>query len=257
METEFALQLRGVAKTYGDEATGVRALDGVDVAFPRGSFTAIMGPSGSGKTTLLNCAAGLERVDAGEVWIGGTSVGAWNQGRLTRFRRDHLGFVFQDFHLMPYLTAEQNIALPLRLARRRVDRARVASLLDQVGLDGRAGRLPGQLSGGQQQRVAIARAMVAAPDVLFADEPTGALDTASTRQVLGLLRAAVDHDRQTTVMVTHDPIAASYADAVVFLVDGRVGGTMSRPTADAVAARMTHLGEVSTRVSGALSGAGR
>lgn len=257
METEFALELRGVARTYGDDDTGVRALDGVDLTFPRGSFTAIMGPSGSGKTTLLNCAAGLDRVDAGEVWVGGRSVGAWDQSRLTRLRRDHLGFVFQDFLLVPYLTVAQNVALPVLLARRKVDRNRIAGLLARVGLDGRAQRLPAEMSGGQQQRVAIARALVTAPDVVFADEPTGALDSAGARQVLGLLRAAVDHDRQTTVMVTHDPIAASYADAVVFLVDGRVVGTMSHPTAAAIGTQMTHLGDVSTRIGSALSGAGR
>jgi putative ABC transport system ATP-binding protein len=251
MSERYALRLRAVAKRYGTGAAGVRALDGVDLDLAAGSFTAVMGPSGSGKTTLLSCAAGLDTVDAGEVWIGGESVGGWDQGRLTRFRRDHLGFVFQDFHLVPYLTAAQNVALPLRLARRPVDRRRVAGLLQRVGLDQHGARLPGELSGGQQQRVAIARALVTAPDVLFADEPTGALDTASARQVLGLLRAAADHDRQTIVMVTHDPIAAAYADAVVFLLDGRVAGQLTRPTADAVAARMTHLADLSNALVGA------
>jgi putative ABC transport system ATP-binding protein len=246
-----ALRVRGAAKRYGTGAAAVRALDGVDLDLAAGSFTAVMGPSGSGKTTLLSCAAGLDTLDAGEVWIGGESIGGWDQARLTRFRRDHLGFVFQDFHLVPYLSAERNVALPLRLARRPVDRARVADLLARVGLSGRDQRLPGELSGGQQQRVAIARALVAAPDVLFADEPTGALDTASARQVLGLLRAAADHDRQTVVMVTHDPIAAGYADSVVFLLDGRVAGRMTRPTADAVAARMTHLGDLRGELAGA------
>jgi putative ABC transport system ATP-binding protein len=251
MTERNALRLREVRKSYGTGAAAVRALAGVDLDLAAGSFTAVMGPSGSGKTTLLSCAAGLDAVDAGEVWIGGESVGGWDQGRLTRFRRDHLGFVFQDFQLVPYLTAAQNVALPLRLARRRVDRARVAGLLERVGLDRHGQRLPGELSGGQQQRVAIARALVTAPDVLFADEPTGALDTASARQVLGLLRAAADHDRQTIVMVTHDPIAAAYADAVVFLLDGRVAGRLTRPTADTVAARMTHLGDLSNTLVGA------
>jgi putative ABC transport system ATP-binding protein len=251
MNERNALRLREVRKSYGIGAAAVRALAGVDLDLAAGSFTAVMGPSGSGKTTLLSCAAGLDAVDAGEVWIGGESVGGWDQGRLTRFRRDHLGFVFQDFQLVPYLTAAQNVALPLRLARRRVDRARVAGLLERVGLDRHGQRLPGELSGGQQQRVAIARALVTAPDVLFADEPTGALDTASARQVLGLLRAAADHDRQTIVMVTHDPIAAAYADAVVFLLDGRVADRLTRPTADTVAARMTHLGDLSNTLVGA------
>ena len=243
-----ALEVHDLARTYGEGAGAVAALAGVDLAFPTGSFTAVMGPSGSGKSTFLTCAAGLERPTEGRVVIAGEDITAWSEADRTRFRRARIGFVFQGFHLMPYLTAEQNVGLPMRLAGHRVDRKRVRALLEQVGLGDRGGRLPSELSGGQQQRVAIARALVTDPAVVLADEPTGALDSATAHEVLGLLRACVDDLRQTVVMVTHDPVAASYADTVVFLVDGRIAGRMDRPTADAVAGQMAHLDELVAEV---------
>ena len=244
MSAPFALEVQGLTRTYGDGAAAVVALAGVDLAFRRGTFTAVMGPSGSGKSTFLTCAAGLDRPTSGRVLIGGEDVTDWDEERRTRLRRERIGFVFQGFHLLPYLSAAQNVALPSRLAGRRPDRARVRALLERVGLADRAHHLPGSLSGGQQQRVALARALVTDPDVVLADEPTGALDSATAREVLGMLRASVTELAQTVVMVTHDPVAASYADEVVFLVDGRVAGRMPRPTADAVAAQMAHLDEL-------------
>jgi putative ABC transport system ATP-binding protein len=219
----------------------VTALDDITLAFPAGTFTAVMGPSGSGKSTLLQCAAGLDRPTSGSVTVAGTELTGLSQRRLTLLRRERVGFVFQAFNLLPALTAEQNVALPLRLAGRRVPKARVRQALQQVGLAERARHRPGQLSGGQQQRVALARALITRPDVLFADEPTGALDTRTGREVLGLLRGMVDREGQTVVMVTHDPVAAAHADRVLFLVDGRVHGELTAPGADAVAARMTRL----------------
>jgi putative ABC transport system ATP-binding protein len=242
-----ALEVRGLARTYGEGTASVRALAGVDLTFPSGSFTAVMGPSGSGKSTFLTCAAGLERPTAGRVLVAGQDITEWSEEDRTRFRRERIGFVFQGFHLMPYLTSEQNVGLPLRLAGRRPDRKRVRELLARVGLADKGGSLPSELSGGQQQRVAIARALVTDPAVVLADEPTGALDQATAGDVLALLRSCVD-DRsfgsQTVVMVTHDPVAASYADTVAFLVDGQVAGVMSQPTADAVAGQMAHLDEL-------------
>jgi putative ABC transport system ATP-binding protein len=238
------LEVRGVTRTYGDGAGAVTALAGVDLAFAPGTFTAVMGPSGSGKSTFLNCAAGLERPTDGRVFVDGQDITDWDENDRTRLRRERIGFVFQGFHLMPYLTAEQNVGLPLRLAGHRLDRARVRGLLERVGLGDRGHHLPGALSGGQQQRVAIARALVTDPAVVLADEPTGALDSTTARDVLGLLRDSVDTLGQTVVMVTHDPVAASYADSVVFLVDGRVAGRMDQPTADAVAGQMAHLDDL-------------
>ncbi|MFI6644428.1 ABC transporter ATP-binding protein [Streptomyces sp. NPDC050504] len=219
----------------------VRALDGVDLAVPRGTFTAIMGPSGSGKSTLLQCAAGLDRPTSGSVRIGETELTELTERRLTLLRRERIGFVFQAFNLLPSLTAAQNVALPLRLAGRRPARAEVRTALERVGLGGRAGHRPGELSGGQQQRVALARALITRPDVLFGDEPTGALDTVTSRQVLAMLRGLVDTDGQTVVMVTHDPVAAAHADRVVFLVDGRITDELEAPSAEGVAARMAGL----------------
>ncbi len=239
-----ALSVHDLTRVYGAETAAVHALDGVDLTIDTGTFTAVMGPSGSGKSTLLNCAAGLETPTSGRVLIAGEDVTDWSESRRTRLRRERIGIVFQGFHLMPYLTAEQNVGLPRRLAGGRVDRQRVRDLLVGVGLGDRTRHLPAELSGGQQQRVAIARALVGRPAVVLADEPTGALDSTSAREVLALLRHSVDELGQTVVMVTHDPVAAAYADSVVFLVDGRVAGRMSQPTADAVAGQMAHLDDL-------------
>ncbi|WBP91797.1 ABC transporter ATP-binding protein [Kitasatospora cathayae] len=235
------LRLEDVHRTYGTGPEAVRALRGVDVTFDRGSFTAVMGPSGSGKSTLLQCGAGLDRPDSGRVVLDGTDLAGLTETELTVLRRQRLGFVFQAFNLVGALTAEQNVGLPLRLAGRRPDRAEVRRALTQVGLGERTGHLPSQLSGGQQQRVAIARALITKPRMLFADEPTGALDSSSSRDVLTLLRDLVDRDGQSTVMVTHDPVAASYADRVLFLADGRIVDDLPHPTAQQVAERMTAL----------------
>lgn len=239
-----ALSVEGLTKRHGSGAGAVDALVGVDLTFARGTFTAIMGPSGSGKSTFLACVAGLERPTSGRVLLEGTDVTGWDETRRTRMRRDRIGFVFQDFSLIPYLTAHENVALPAKLAGRRAEKQAVQLALARVGLASRAEHLPSALSGGQQQRVAIARALVAQPAVMLADEPTGALDSATAREVLRLLRSAVDELGQTTVMVTHDPLAASYADKVVFLVDGRVAGKMAAPSVDAVAAQLAHLDQL-------------
>lgn len=206
-----------------------------------------MGPSGSGKSTLLQCAAGLDEPSEGRVYVGGVELPRGNENAVTEFRREHIGFVFQQYNLIPYLTVTQNVLLPLMFAGRKTDRSACADLLDRLGLTETADRLPQELSGGQQQRVAIARALLARPAVLFADEPTGALDTTSGRRVLLMLRQAVDTFEQTVVMVTHDPVAAACADTVVFLADGAIVDTMTRPTAETIAARMTHLGDAAAR----------
>jgi putative ABC transport system ATP-binding protein len=240
MTARAAVALRGVSRSYGTGSAAVRAVDGVSVEFPRGTWTAVMGPSGSGKSTLLHCAAGLERVDAGRVLLGDTDITAADDAQLTALRRDRVGFVFQNFNLIGSLTAEQNVALPLRLARRRPSRAEVRAVLAAVGLADRARHRPRELSGGQQQRVAIARAMVTRPEVLFADEPTGALDSTAACNVLDLLRAMVDAG-QTIVMVTHDPAAAARADAALFLRDGRIIDRLIGADARAVADRLVTL----------------
>ncbi|MGW3101642.1 ABC transporter ATP-binding protein [Streptomyces sp. NPDC001100] len=238
---EDAIQLRSVSRRYGAGDSAVTALDQVSLAFPEGTFTAVMGPSGSGKSTLLQCAAGLDRPTSGAVVVGGTDLTELTETGLTLLRRERIGFVFQSFNLLPSLTAEQNVALPLRLAGRRPARARVREVLEQVGLGDRARHRPTELSGGQQQRVALARALITRPEVLFGDEPTGALDSRTGREVLKLLRGMVDADGRTVVMVTHDPVAASYADRVVFLVDGRVHGETAGASADDIAVRLTEL----------------
>ncbi|MEU6166801.1 ABC transporter ATP-binding protein [Streptomyces tanashiensis] len=238
----FALRLDGVVKEYGKAGRAVRALDGVSVSIERGSFTAVMGPSGSGKSTFLHCAAGLDRPSGGSAFIGDTELGGMNETQLTKLRRKRVGFVFQAFNLIPALSVRENVELPLRLAGERLDPAWLEEILTRVGLAGRAHHRPAELSGGQQQRVAIARALITRPDVVFGDEPTGALDTMTAKEVLSLLRSCVDETGQTVVMVTHDPVAASYADTVLFLADGRIVDRMSAPTADRVADRMTHLG---------------
>lgn len=231
------VRLRALRRTY----RGVTALDGVDLDVLPGTFTAVMGPSGSGKSTLLQCAAGLDRPTSGTVEVGGTELTGLSERRLTLLRRDRIGFVFQSFNLVPSLTAAQNVALPLRLAGRPPSRARVREALAAVGLDARARHLPSRLSGGQQQRVSLARALITRPAVLFGDEPTGALDTTTGRAVLVMLRELVDREGLTLIMVTHDPAAASYADRVLFLVDGRLVGELASPSAGQVAAAMTDL----------------
>ncbi|MDN5757238.1 MAG: ABC transporter ATP-binding protein [Tomitella sp.] len=239
--TTAALSIAGVTRTFDAGDSAVRALRGIDLSIESGAFTAVMGPSGSGKSTLLNCIAGLESVTAGNIVIEGHDISTWSENRRTKFRRSRLGMVFQGFHLIPYLTAEQNVALPLRLAGRRPDRGHVQSMLAAVGLEDRGVHLPAELSGGQQQRVAIARALVTDPAVLLADEPTGALDSATARSALELVRDSVDRADQAVLMVTHDPVAAAYADNVVFLVDGRIAGQMHNPAAEAVAGQLAHL----------------
>ncbi|MGA5868874.1 ABC transporter ATP-binding protein [Streptomyces cinereoruber] len=242
-----AVELHGLRKVHGSGGRRVTALDGVSLAFSRGTFTAIMGPSGSGKSTLLQCAAGLERPSGGRIVLAGVDIGRQNERERTELRRKHVGFVFQAFNLVESLTAAQNVELPSRFAGRRVGRERVARALASVGLAERAGHRPGELSGGQQQRVALARALVTRPDVLFADEPTGALDTVTSREVLRMMRMLVDEEGQTTLMVTHDPVAAAHADVVVFLKDGRVADRVPldrRAGADnaaSIATRMTRL----------------
>jgi putative ABC transport system ATP-binding protein len=236
-----SVMLQGLTKRHGRGAAAVVALDDVTVGFEPGTFTAIMGPSGSGKSTLLQCAAGLDRPDAGTVEIDGVALDGLGEAARAKLRRERIGFVFQAFNLLPALTAEQNVGLPLRLAGRRVPRRELRAALAGVGLEDRAGHRPSELSGGQQQRVAIARALVTRPSVLFADEPTGALDTASARTALKMLRALCDRDGQTIVMVTHDAVAAANADRVVFLADGRIVGGVEAPTPEDVAATMTRL----------------
>jgi putative ABC transport system ATP-binding protein len=246
LQTHQAVELWSVSRRYGSGEHSVTALDDVTVQFAPASFTAVMGPSGSGKSTLLHCAAGLDRATAGRVLIDGVELAPLSQKALTRLRRDRVGFVFQSFNLVTALSAEQNVELPLRLAGRRAQPGQVRAMLAEVGLADRARHRPGELSGGQQQRVAIARALVTAPAVLFADEPTGALDNAASREVLRLLRAAVDRHAQTVVMVTHDPLAAAHADRVLFLADGSIVdelrdlGQQHRAAAQ-IAARMAHL----------------
>jgi len=237
-----AVALRDVRKVYGRGDGAVIALDGVSAALSAGSFTAIMGPSGSGKSTFLNVAAGLDRPTSGSVVLGDTELVHLSERRLTILRRERIGFVFQAFNLLPALTVAQNIALPLRLDGRRARRSAVREIAARVGLDKRLRDRPSQLSGGQQQRVAIARALITRPEVVFADEPTGALDTRTGHEVLALLRGVVDEDGHTVVMVTHDPVAAAYADRVMLLADGRGAGTLDAPSAEEVAERLTHLG---------------
>jgi putative ABC transport system ATP-binding protein len=236
-----AVRLESVRKTYGAADNTVVALDDVSIDFVEGTYTAVMGPSGSGKSTLLQCAAGLLRPTGGRVLIAGQDLTRLDESALTLLRRERIGFVFQSFNLVPSLTAEQNVGLPIRLAGRRPDKAEVARVLQAVGLADRTRNRPAQLSGGQQQRVAIARALITRPAVLFADEPTGALDTTTSREVLQMLRALVDNDRQTIIMVTHDPAAAAFADRVVFVADGRVVDELERPTVEQIAARVARL----------------
>jgi len=236
-----AVRLRAVRKVYNTGGGEVTALAGLTVDFPHGGFAAIMGPSGSGKSTLLQCAAGLDRPTSGEVYLGRTPLASLSETGLTRLRRERVGFIFQAFNLLPFLSAERNVALPLLLAGRRPRNEQTTSALAALGLGGRAHHRPAELSGGQQQRVAVARALVTRPEVLFADEPTGNLDSTTGRGVLELLRSIVDSHAQTVVMVTHDPFAASYADRVLFLRDGALAGELTGPTPQLVAERMAAL----------------
>ncbi|MFE2280379.1 ABC transporter ATP-binding protein [Streptomyces sp. NPDC059454] len=238
---DVAVGLDHVHKTYGGDQPVV-ALDDVSAVFARGTATAVMGPSGSGKSTLLHCAAGLDRPGSGTVRIGATDLSSMSEKQLTELRRSRVGFVFQAFNLVGALNVEQNILLPSRLSGHRPDRAWVAEVIGRVGLGDRLRHRPAQLSGGQQQRVAIARALVTRPEVIFCDEPTGALDTRTAADVLALLRSAVDQFGQTVVMVTHDPVAASCADRVLVLADGRIVRDMPQPGAERIAEHLALLG---------------
>lgn len=237
-----AASARGATKVYGSGDTRVVALDAVDVDFAAGEFTAIMGPSGSGKSTLMHCMAGLDRLSGGQVNIGSTDVSRASEAELTRLRRDRLGFVFQSFNLVPTLTALENITLPQDLAGRNVDQAWLDQVIDTVGLANRVKHRPGELSGGQQQRVAVARALAGRPELIFADEPTGNLDSRTGGEILDFMRHAVRSLGQTIVMVTHDPVAASYSDRVVFLADGRITDQLADPDPDSVIDHMRRLG---------------
>jgi putative ABC transport system ATP-binding protein len=238
---QYVIRADRVTKRYGRRSAATTALDGISIGFARGSFTAVMGPSGSGKSSLLHCAAGLDQPTSGVVTFDGMDLAGLSERALARLRRERIGFIFQSFNLLPELSAAENVALPLRLAGQHPRQAAVTQALDRVGLAGKRRSRPGQLSGGQQQRVAIARALITAPSVVFADEPTGALDSTTAADVLGLLGGAVRGGGATVVMVTHDPVAAAHADRVVFLADGRIAGELGQPTAQAVAERMTHL----------------
>jgi putative ABC transport system ATP-binding protein len=249
-DSEGGRSLDGVAartedamKVYGKGPTEVRALDGVTVAFPTGEFGAIMGPSGSGKSTLMHCMAGLDTLTAGKAFIGDAELGGLADRELTLLRRERVGFVFQAYNLVPTLTALENITLPMALAGRKGDPAWVDSVVDTVGLGDRLSHRPSELSGGQQQRVAIARALASRPQIIFADEPTGNLDSRAGADILGFARRAVDVMGQTIVMVTHDPVAAGYADRVLFLADGRIVDEMRQPTAERVLDRMKQFGD--------------
>jgi len=230
-------------KTYGEGETAVRALDGVTINFERERFTAIMGPSGSGKSTLMHCLAGLDRLTSGRVFIGDTYLDQLNDGSLTELRRDKVGFVFQAFNLIPTLSASENITLPMDLAGRKADKEWVDQVIDTVGLRDRLTHRPSELSGGQQQRVAVARALASRPEIVFADEPTGNLDSRSGTEILTFMRHAVDDLGQTIVMVTHDPFSASHASRVVYLADGAIVDEIIDPTQDTVLDRMRKFGE--------------
>ncbi len=242
---ETAAAMVGGVKLYGRGETEVRALNGVDVGFEQGRFTAIMGPSGSGKSTLLHAMAGLDTLDDGTVLIGDVDLGALNDRKLTTLRRDKLGFIFQAFNLVPTLSAKENILLPLSIAGRRPETGWFDQVVTTVGLGDRLDHRPSELSGGQQQRVAAARALVSRPEIIFADEPSGNLDSTSGAELLAFMRRAVNEMEQTIVMVTHDPVAAGYADRVVFLADGRVVDELHDPTPDSVLDRMKVLGGLS------------
>lgn len=237
-----AVAARNAVKVYGSGDAEVRALDGIDIEFAHGQFTAVMGPSGSGKSTLMHCLAGLDELTDGHVTIGNTTLDALNDRQLTELRRTEVGFIFQSFNLVPTLTARENIVLPLALAGRRGDTAWIEQVIDTVGLRDRLSHKPSELSGGQQQRVAVARALACQPSVIFADEPTGNLDSNSGGEILDFMRRAVDEHAQTIVMVTHDPNAAARADRAVFLADGRIVADMADPSAERILDTMKSLG---------------
>jgi putative ABC transport system ATP-binding protein len=247
--TDAAVRAEHATKVYGTGDTAVTALDDVSIEFPAGQFTAIMGPSGSGKSTLLHCLAGLDTLTSGKVFVGDAELGRLTDRQLTLLRRDRIGFVFQAFNLMPTLTARENIMLPMTLAGALPSKVTgpgrdwLAAVIERTGLAGRLGHRPAELSGGQQQRVAVARALASRPQIVFADEPTGNLDSRSGGEVLGFLRGAREEFGQTIAMVTHDPVAASFADTAVFLADGRVVGVLNRPTAASVLDYLANLEE--------------
>ena len=242
IQTGVAARMEGGVKTYGDGATEVRALDGVDIGFEQEHFTAIMGPSGSGKSTLLHTLAGLDSLDHGSAYIGDVELGTLTDRKLTVLRREKVGFIFQAFNLIPTLSAEENIVLPLSIAGEKADEAWFDEVIETIGLTDRLHHRPSELSGGQQQRVAAARALVSRPEIIYADEPSGNLDSKSGAELLAFMGRAVRELGQTIVMVTHDPVAAGYADRVVFLADGRVVDQMDNPTPDSVIDRMKVLG---------------
>ena len=241
--TTNAARAVAASKIYGKGDTEVRALDSIDVEFGRAQYTAIMGPSGSGKSTLLHCIAGLDRLTSGHAFLGDLDISALSEKQLTEVRRDRIGFVFQAYNLIPTLNALENITLPASLAGRRRDEAWLNQVIDAVRLRERLTHRPAELSGGQQQRVAVARALAGRPEVIFADEPTGNLDSRSSAEILAFMRDVVDKFGQTIVMVTHDPTAAAYADRVVFLTDGRIVDELHDPTADSILDKMRTLGD--------------
>lgn len=237
----IAARTTGAVKIYGDGPASVRALDGVDIEVDTGDFTAIMGPSGSGKSTLMHCMAGLDTLTEGEAWIGDVQLGTLKDRELTRLRRDRVGFIFQAFNLIPTLTGGENVTLPLRIAGREPDRAWMDQVIEILDIGDRLDHRPTEMSGGQQQRIAAARALVSRPDIIFGDEPSGNLDSTSASELLGFLRHAVDEFGQTMVMVTHDPVAAAWADRVVFLRDGQIVDELADPTAEGILDRLKAL----------------
>ncbi|CAN0351223.1 unnamed protein product, partial [Phaeothamnion confervicola] len=237
-----AARALGATKVYGKDDAEVRALDGIDVEFSTGAFTAIMGPSGSGKSTLMQCMAGLDRLTSGECWIGEVELSGLSEKQITKVRRDRVGFIFQSFNLVPTLTAAENIRLPLDIAGREPEGDWMDQVVDALNLRPRLSHRPSELSGGQQQRVAAARALVSRPDIVFADEPTGQLDSQSSAELLDFMRRAADEFGQTIVMVTHEPSAASRADRVIFLADGRIVDQMTEPSPESILDRMKTLG---------------
>ena len=241
--TNIAARAESASKIYGSGENEVRALDNVSVSFERGKFSAIMGPSGSGKSTLMHCVAGLDALTSGKVFIGETDLSELSDKEITKLRREKVGFVFQSFNLIPTLNAYENITLPLSLGKKLGDEAWIKQVIDTISLNDRLNHRPSELSGGQQQRVAVARALATQPEIIFADEPTGNLDSKSGSDILKFMRRAVTDLKHTIVMVTHDAVSASYADHIVFLADGKIAGEMTQPTPDKVLDYLKHLGE--------------